>query len=100
GLVVGIVALFVFVRRAPPTRKYRVVDVLPLAAFAGVLAVTVLWFVGEDGRLRPCRVGNEAACEVVAGRLLDAAERAPTTPPPRWEQDPPPAPHPPPPPRL
>src|SRR5215469_2512691 len=31
-LVVGIIALFVFVRRAPPTRKYRVVDVLPLAA--------------------------------------------------------------------
>jgi len=86
-LVVGIVALFVFVRRAPPARKYRIVDVLPLAGFAGALAISVLWFVGDDGRLRPCRMGNDAACEVVAGRLLDAAERAPTAPPTRWEED-------------
>jgi hypothetical protein len=86
-LVVGIVALFVFVRRVPPARHYRIVDVLPLAAFAGVLAIAVLWFVADDGRLRPCRMGNEAACDVVAGRLLDAAERAPGGPPTRWEED-------------
>ena len=86
-LIIGIIALFVFVRRAPPTRKYRMVDVLPLAAFAAVLALSVLWFVGDDGRLRPCRMGNDAACDVVAGRLLDAAERAPTGAPTRWEQD-------------
>jgi len=63
------------------------VDVLPLAAFAGVLALSVLWFVGDDGRLGPCCIGNDAACDVVAGRLLDAAERAPTGSPTRWEQD-------------
>jgi len=86
-LLIGIVALYVFVRRVRPARRYRVIDVLPLAGFAGVLAIAVLWFVGDDGRLRPCRMGNDAACDVIAGRLLDAAERAPTGPPTRWEED-------------
>ena len=86
-LLIGIVALFVFVRRAPPTRKYRVVDMLPLAGFAAALAIAVLWFVGDDGRLRPCRMGNDAACEVVANRLLEAAEHAPTRSPTRWEEN-------------
>jgi hypothetical protein len=86
-LVVGIVALFIFVRRAPRPKKVRMVDVLPMVGFAAALAVAVLWFVGDDGRLRPCRMGNEAACDVIASRLLDAAERTPTGPPTRWEED-------------
>jgi len=83
----GIAALFVLVRRLRPMKRIRLRDAVPLAAFAAVVGLAVLWFVGDDTRLRPCRVGNEAACEVVATRLMDAAKRTPPTPPTRWEED-------------
>jgi hypothetical protein len=83
----GIVALFLLVRRLRPMKRIRLVDTVPLAATAAAVALAVLWFVGDDTRLRPCRLGNDAACEVVAARLIEAAERTPSRPPTRWEED-------------
>ena len=83
---IGIVALFLLVRRVKPLKKFGVVDVLPLTGLAVALMAGVLWFVGDDARLRPCRVGNDAACEVIATRLLEASERAPAAPPTRAEE--------------
>jgi hypothetical protein len=83
----GIVALFLLVRRLRPMKRIRLRDAVPLAAFGAVVALALLWFVADDTRLRPCRVGNEAACEVVATRLIEAAKRTPPTPPTRWEED-------------
>ncbi len=82
----GIVALFLLVRRIKPAKKFRVVDVLPLAGLAAALTLVVLWFVGDEARLRPCRLGNDDACDFVATRLLEAAERAPAAAPTRWEE--------------
>jgi len=62
-------------------------DALPLAGVAAAVALSVLWFVGDDARLRACRTGSAAACDVLATRLLEAAERAPAAPPTRWEQE-------------
>ncbi|HZF03113.1 MAG TPA: hypothetical protein VE932_02130 [Patescibacteria group bacterium] len=81
----GVVALFLLVKRLRPVPKFAVVDVLPLAGFAAALALGVLWLVGDDARLRPCRLGNDAACDIVASRLIEAAERAPSAPPTSWE---------------
>ena len=82
----GIVGLFLFVRRLRPLRRLKIIDVMPLAAAGAALALGIVWLVGDDSRLRPCRLGNDAACEVVASRLLGAADRTPVTPPTRWEE--------------
>src|SRR5437879_3647900 len=52
-----------------------------------LLAFGVVWLVGDGSRLRPCRLGVDAACDIIATRLLESAERAPTAPPTRWEED-------------
>jgi hypothetical protein len=83
----GVVALFLLVRRIRPAPKFRLVDVLPLAGLAAALALGVLWFVGDDARLRPCRLGNDGACDLLATLLLESAERTPAAPPTRWEED-------------
>lgn len=85
--VVGIVALFLLVRRLRPMKRIRLVDAVPLAATAAALALAVVWFVGDDTGLRRCRLGNDAACEVVAARLIEAVERKPSTPPTPWEEN-------------
>jgi len=54
---------------------------------AVALTLGVVWLVGDDARLRPCRLGDDTACDVVATRLLEAAERAPGTPPTAWEDE-------------
>jgi hypothetical protein len=82
----GIVALFLLVRRLRPAKKFRLIDVLPLAGAGVALALGILWLAGDDSRLRPCRLGDEGACDVVAGRLLEAAEREPAAPPTRWQE--------------
>jgi hypothetical protein len=82
----GIVGLYMFARRLRPLRRLKIIDVLPLAAAGAALALGIVWLVGDDSRLRPCRLGNDGACDVVAGRLLGAAERTPVTPPTRWEE--------------
>jgi hypothetical protein len=83
----GIVALFLLVRRIPPVPRFGLVDALPLAGVAAALFLGMLWFVGDDARLRGCRTRNAAACDVLATRLLEAAERTPAAPPTRWEQE-------------
>jgi hypothetical protein len=82
----GVVALFLLVRRIRPAPRFGLVDVVPFAGLAAALALGVMWLVGDDARLRPCRMGNDTACDVVATRLLEAAERAPSAPPTRWEE--------------
>ncbi|HZF04057.1 MAG TPA: hypothetical protein VE932_06975, partial [Patescibacteria group bacterium] len=36
--------------------------------------------------LRPCRLGNDLACQQIATRLLESAERAPSSPPTAWDE--------------
>jgi hypothetical protein len=83
----GVVAFFLLVRRVPYARVFRGIDLLSLAGVAAALTLGVVWLVDDDARLRPCRLGNEAACDIVATRLLESAERTPTAPPTRWEED-------------
>ena len=87
-VVFGIVVLFLLVRRTPSTRRakaFRAIDVVPLAGVAAAVTLAVLWIAGDDARLRPCRLGNDPACEILATRLLESAERAPGSSPARWE---------------
>ena len=66
---------------------FRGIDLLALAGLGVALTLGVVWLVGDDARLRPCRLGNDIACDVVATRLLESAERAPGAPPTRWEEE-------------
>jgi len=85
GLAVMAV-LFMLVRRAPRRAGFGPIDIVPLVGLAAALTLGMIWLLGEDTQLRPCRHGNEQACEKIAIRLLEAAERAPGTPPTPWEE--------------
>jgi hypothetical protein len=85
-LAAAVVVMFILVRRVPYPRDFRTIDLVPLAGVAAALALGVAWFVADDTRLRPCRLGNDPACDVVASHLIESAERAPTAPPTRWEE--------------
>jgi hypothetical protein len=74
------------VRRAPRRSSFGPIDVVPVAGLATALTLGVVWLVGDDTRLRPCRLGNELACEKIATRLLEAAELAPASSPTHWEE--------------
>src|SRR5437879_3982577 len=84
----GVVALLMLVRRVKYNKRaFRRIDLLSLAGAGVALTLGVIWLVGDDSRLRPCRLGNDAACDIIATRLLESAERTPTAPPTRWEED-------------
>jgi len=85
--VTAVVTFFVLVRHVPHGPVFRGIDLLSLAGVAVALTLGVVWLVGDDARLRPCRLGDDTACDVVATRLLEAAERAPGTPPTAWEDE-------------
>jgi hypothetical protein len=84
----GVIALFLLIQRIDPTRplKLRLTDVLPVAGVAVAVSLGVLWLVADDARLRPCRQGNDTACDEIATRLIDAADRAPARPTTRSEE--------------
>jgi hypothetical protein len=84
----AVVAFFILMRRVPYAPVvFRGMDLLSLAGVAVALTLGIVWLVGDDARLRPCRMGNDTACDVVATRLLESAERAPGTPPTPWEEE-------------
>jgi hypothetical protein len=84
----GVVALFLLIPKIDPARpfKLRLPDVVPVAGVAVVVGLGVLWLVADDARLRPCRLGNDAECDMVATRLIEAAEHASSRPPTRSEE--------------
>jgi hypothetical protein len=84
----GVIALFLLIQRIDPARplKLRVADVVPVAAVAVAVALGVLWLVADDARLRPCRQGNDTACDEIATRLIETADRGPARPPSRSEE--------------
>src|SRR5262245_22546341 len=68
--------VFLLMRRAPRRASFGPVDIVPIAGLAGALTLGVIWLVGDDAALRPCRLGNELACQQIATRLIEAAERS------------------------
>jgi hypothetical protein len=58
---------------------------VPITGLTGALTLGVIWLFGDDTVLRPCRLGNELACQQIATRLIESAERTPTAPPTGWE---------------
>ena len=83
----AVIIFFMFARRAPLAATFGAIDVVPLAGLVVAIALAVVWFVGSDeNRLRPCSLGNDSACDVIATRLIESAERAPAAAPTPWEQ--------------
>jgi hypothetical protein len=83
ALMAGVLLLL---RRVPRRPSFGPVDLVPIAGLAATLVLSVVWLVGGDTQLRPCRLGNEPACVKIAIRLIESAERAPSAPPTRWEE--------------
>src|SRR5262245_9491301 len=77
---------FLFMQRAPRRASFGPIDIVPIAGLAGALLLGVIWLFGDDAVLRPCRLGNELACQQIATRLIESAERTPEAPPSAWEQ--------------
>lgn len=82
----AVVALLILLGRAPHAPTWRVIDLLPLAGLAAAIALVVVGRGDDDTRLRPCRLGNDRACESLATELLESAEGAPAAPPTAWEK--------------
>ncbi len=78
--------VFLLVRRAPRRARFGPIDIVPIAGLAAALTLGMIWLLGNEAQLRPCRLGNDAACQQIATRLLESAERSPSTPPTAWEQ--------------
>src|SRR5678815_3100167 len=74
----ALAAVFLMVRRAPSRSSFGPMDIVPIAGLAAALTLGVIWLVGDDTVLRPCRLGNELACQQIATRLIESAERTPT----------------------
>src|SRR2546425_821455 len=70
-------------RRRPP---FGPIDMVPTAGLAAALPLGMIWLVGENTHLRPCRRGTALPCQQIATRLLESAERAPSSPPMAWEE--------------
>jgi hypothetical protein len=81
----ALAAVFLLVRRVPSRSSFGPIDIVPIAGLTGALTLGAIWLSGDDGVLRPCRLGNELACQQVATRLIESAERTPTAPPTGWE---------------
>src|SRR5207249_4198654 len=79
-------AVFLLVRRAPRRSRFGPIDIVPIAGLAAALTLGMIWLLGDDTHLRPCRLGNDLACQQIATRLLESAERAPSSPPTAWEE--------------
>ena len=79
-------AVFLLVRRAPRSSRFGPIDIVPIAGLAAALTLGMIWLLGDDTHLRPCRLGNDLACQQIATRLLESAERAPSSPPTAWEE--------------
>ena len=82
ALMAGVLLLL---RRVPRRPSFEPVDLVPVSGLAAALVLGVVWLMGDDTQLRPCRLGNEPACAKIAVRLIESAERAPLVPPTRWE---------------
>jgi hypothetical protein len=78
--------VFLLLRRAPRRARFGPIDIVPIAGLAAALTLGMIWLLGNEAKLRPCRLGNDAACQQIATRLLESAERSPSTPPTAWEQ--------------
>src|SRR5215470_15676056 len=77
----GLVVVFLLVRRARDRASFG-----PIDSLAAALVLGTGWLLGSDTELRPCRLGNDLACQQIATRLLESAERSPSTPPTAWEE--------------
>jgi len=82
----AVVLLLLLLRRARAAPTFHPIDLVPLGGVAAALALTVVWLLTDDARLRPCRNGNAEACHRVATTLLEASERAVGRPPSRGEE--------------
>ena len=84
----GVIALFLLIQRVDPAKPFtlRLADALPVAGVAVAVGLGVLWLVADDARLRPCRQGTDAACDEIATRLIEVAQRTPDRPPTRSEE--------------
>jgi hypothetical protein len=78
--------VFLLVRRAPRRARFGPIDIVPVAGLAAALTLGMIWLLGNEAELRPCRLGNDLACQKIATRLIESAERSPSTPPTAWEQ--------------
>jgi hypothetical protein len=81
-----LVAVFLLVHRARGRARFGPIDIVPIAGLAAALVLGTVWLLGSDSELRPCRLGNDLACQQIATRLLESAERAPSMPPTAWEE--------------
>lgn len=82
----ALVITFLFLRRVRTAPTFGRLDLLPLAGLIVGLVLGVVWLVGDGGRLRPCRMGNAAACDGLARGLLESAERGRTSRPSGFEE--------------
>ena len=82
GLALG----WYLLRRARPAADFGGRDLVPAAGLVAALVLGIVWWMGDEARLRPCRQGNDEACLALAATLLAASERAPTAPPTRAEE--------------
>jgi hypothetical protein len=78
--------VFLLARRAPRRASFGPIDIVPIAGLPAALALGTIWLLGNEGELRPCRLGNDLACREIATRLIESAERSPSTPPTAWER--------------
>jgi len=81
-----VVVLAGLARRVRSVSAYGALDLAPLAGLVAALGVGIVWLVGDDEGLRPCRNGRAEACAAIAARIIEAAERAPTGPPTPWQE--------------
>jgi len=82
----GLAVVFLLVRRARGRARVGPIDIVPIAGLAAALVLGAGWLLGSDTELRPCRLGNDLACQQIAARLIESAERSPSTPPTAWEE--------------
>ena len=88
GLAIAAAVLagvFLLVRRAPRRASFGPIDIVPIAGLAAALTLGMIWLLGNEADLRPCRLGNDLACQQIATRLIESAERSPSTRPTAWE---------------
>src|SRR5438309_463562 len=79
-------AVFLLVRRAPRRSRFGPTDIVPIAGLAAARTLGMIWLLGENTDLPPCRLGYGVAWQQIATRLLESAERAPSSPPTAWDE--------------
>src|SRR2546430_6072498 len=65
-------AVFLLVRRAPRRARFGPIDIVPIAGLAPALPPGLIWPPGDGTPPRPCRLGDDPACQAIAPRLLPA----------------------------